>query len=61
MDQGSLTQDVNIESRAVLDDGVAGIVASLRAAAQLNAFTKDIDNLTLSFEEQVSKAIRVSE
>jgi hypothetical protein len=24
-----ITQDVNIESRAVLDDGVAGIVATL--------------------------------
>jgi hypothetical protein len=42
-----LTQDVNIESRAVFDDGVAGIVATLGTAAQLNAFTKDIYNLAL--------------
>jgi hypothetical protein len=53
-----ITQDVNIESRAVLDDGVAGIVATLSATAQLDAFTKDIYDLALVC---VSKTVLVSE
>ena len=42
-----LTQDVDIESRAVLDDGVTGIVTTLRTTAQLNALAQDIYNLAL--------------
>jgi hypothetical protein len=50
---------VNIESRAILDNGVTCIVTTLRTAAQLNAVTQDINNLAL-LGKKVSM-IRVSE
>lgn len=40
---------MNVESGAVLHDGVASIVTALGSAAELHAFGQDVDNLALSF------------
>lgn len=45
-----LTKNVDVKGLAILHNGVARVVSSLCAAAQLHAFARDdIDNLALAF------------
>jgi hypothetical protein len=44
-----LTQYVHIKRLVVLHDSMAGIVPTLRSAAQLYVFTQDIYDLPLAF------------